>query len=152
MKTLLFLLLCFFGKGVAQATVTPIQELDFGVIAITNNNSPASISIDPNGNIQVVGGIAIIEEGNQAIYELSDMPTNRTLDVDVLVLNPTMLSDISTEESFAFSLIRNSTTVFIDDSGIGLLFIGGKIQTSGSGNTGFSDTNFNSTIQITINL
>lgn len=143
---------CFFSITNAYATVTPIQELNFGTIVVTKNTSISSVQIDPVGNVQIIGGIAVIDEGNHAVYELSDLPVNRVIDVDVDVINSTMISDSSSEETFTFSLIRNEDTVRTNDSGVGILTFGGKIETSGNTSIRYTDTNYNSTIQITINL
>jgi hypothetical protein len=148
---LLILILIVYSSSLS-ATVTPIQELDFGVVVVTNNNSIAKIQIDPAGNTQVTGGLAVISGGNNAIYELSDLEANRTFDVDVDVINSEMISETASEETFSLSILRNSTTVFTDNSGTALLFFGGEIQTSGNSSEAFTDTRYNSTIQITINL
>lgn len=145
----LLFLLCL--KPVS-ARITALQNLNFGTIAITNNGFASSVSIDPLGNVQVVGGIAIIVNGNEAIYEISEFPANTTLDVEIVVLNSQMLSDIASEETFTFSATINSDTVLTDDSGMALLNVGGQIETSGSGLNRFSDTDFTSNIRVTVNL
>ncbi len=134
------------------ATITPIQSLNFGTIAVTNNSFVSSITIAPNGNVQVVGGIAILSAGNHAVYEISDFPNNRTLNVDVTVINTEMLSQTASEETFSFSVLTNSDTIVTDNNGMAMLAIGGRIETSGNGSIRFSDTAFESTIQITVDL
>ena len=134
------------------ARITALQSLNFGTIAVTNNDFASSISIDPVGNVQVVGGLAIIVNGNEAIYELSEFPVSSTLNVEVNVLNSEMIGDIASEETFTFSATINSGTVLTDASGVAYLNVGGQIQTSGSGLNRFSDTEFTSNIRITVNL
>lgn len=136
----------------ANATVSVLQSLDFGTIAVTNNNFAASLEITPNGNMQVVGGIAVLQNGNPGVFEISGYPPNTTLDVDVNVLNTQMISEIASEETFSLSLIVNSETVFTDNAGVALLSVGGRISSSGTGSNAFTDTRYNSTIQITVNL
>lgn len=138
--------------GFVKATITPLQSLNFGTITVTNNNFVSSLSIDPAGNAQVVGGIAIIVPGNHAIYELSDLPSNRRVNVDVIVINAQMIASAASEETFQFSVIQNTSFLNTDLNGTALLFIGGRITTSGSGVNRFSDTQFNSTIQVSVNF
>ncbi|GBL03997.1 DUF4402 domain-containing protein [Glaciecola sp. KUL10] len=151
-KRSLLCLLIIIAAFFSQATITELQPLDFGKVAITKNDASGSISIDESGNTQVSGGFAILEQGQHAIYELSDLPTSRTLTIDVDIINSTMIPDLSSEETFELSIIRNSNTVFTGDSGTAILSFGGQITTSGSGSNRFTDTDYNSTIQITINL
>ncbi len=149
------ILLCFgsfFVAEFAHATITPLQSLDFGVIAVTNNAFAASLAIDPAGNIQVIGGIAVIDRGHQAVYELSDLPSNRSISVDVLTLNSTMVPSIASEETFSFSVVTTGNPVITDNNGVALLSVGGKITTSASGRVRFTDADYSAVIQITINL
>ena len=139
-------------SGITKATITPVQSLSFGKIAVTNNQRVSSIAIDPVGNVQVDGGIAVLEDGNHAIYELSDFPPNRVLDIDVRPLNTEMIPDVSSEETFEISISTNSATLITNNAGIALLSFGGKIETSGSGFISFTDTQYQSTIQITVNF
>jgi hypothetical protein len=110
------------------------------------------MTIDPAGNVQVVGGIAIISPGNHAVYELSDLPPNRSISVDVTSLNSSMIPSVASEETFTFSLVTTGNPVITDSSGVALLSVGGKITTSGSGGIRFTDADYSAVIQITINL
>ncbi len=138
--------------GLVNATITPLQSLNFGTIVVTKNTFASTITIDPAGNVQVVGGIVIISPGNHAVYELSDLPANRNISVDVASLNSNMIPSVASEETFNFSLVTSGNPVITDNNGVALLSVGGKITTSGSGGIRFTDADYTAVIQITINL
>nr|WP_297347869.1 DUF4402 domain-containing protein [uncultured Glaciecola sp.] len=149
------ILLCcgtLFFSSVGHATITTLQSLDFGIIVVTKNNSASSLSIDPAGNIQVIGDIAIIAPGNQAVYEVSDYPPNTSISIEVTALTSSMIPSIASEETFSFSVITTGNSVMTDSNGVALLGVGGTITTSASGSTRFSDADYSADIQITINL
>jgi hypothetical protein len=141
-----------FFSNVGNATITTLQSLDFGIIVVTKNNSASSLSIDPAGNIQVIGDIAIITPGNQAVYELSDLAANSSISVEVTALTSSMIPSIASEETFSFSVITTGNSVMTDNNGVALLGVGGTITTSASGSTRFSDADYSVDIEITINL
>lgn len=141
-----------FSVFFAHAEVTTIQSLNFGTLVVTNNSFRASVIIDPAGNIQVIGGIAVIDAGNNAVYELSNLPPNTIVRPDFQVINSQMIGDINSEETFTLTLLPNQNTLISDTNGTAILTLGGRIDTSGSGSIRFTDTNYESTIQITINL
>lgn len=142
----------YFFVFCSYSAITPLQSINFGTIAVTNNSFPSSITIDPAGNTQVVGGLAIISAGNHGVYEISEQLPNTSVSVAVSVLNSQMIGQIASEETFTFDVINNVNSIFADNNGTAILQIGGRISTSGNASKAFTDTTFESTIQITINL
>lgn len=152
LRVKLFAVCCLYIPAASiNAEVTIIQSLNFGKIVMTNNNFQASMIIDPVGNVQIIGGIAVLERGNHAVYELSNLPANTVLSPNVQVINSQMIANISSEETFRLTLLPNQNTLITDSTGSATLTVGGRIDSSGSGSIRFSDTDYESAIQITIN-
>jgi hypothetical protein len=148
----LLILCCSYLPAVClNAEITTIQSLNFGTIVVTNNNFQSSVIIDPVGNVQIIGGIAVIESGNHAVYQLSDLPPNTVITPNIQVINSQMIANISSEETFRLTLLPNQNTLISDSNGSATLTLGGRIDSSGNGSIRFSDTDYESTIQITIN-
>ncbi|MEM0909991.1 MAG: DUF4402 domain-containing protein [Pseudomonadota bacterium] len=146
------IMLLFICSSNVFATITTLQSIDFGTIAVTDNSQVSSLLIDPAGNVQVIGGIAVIDNGNQGIFELSGFPSNSTITADVTVLNSQMISQVASEETFTFSLIVFGNSLVTDQNGTAQLSVGGRIDTSGNGIDNFTDTDYESTIQVTVSF
>lgn len=150
-KTFFYMLLgtlSFFAKS----DINVLQSIDFGTIAVTKNSFPGSIYVDPAGNVQVTGGLALLTEVQVGVFEITNYPENTQIDVEVNVVNSQMIPQIASEETFQFEVFINSNSLLTDSSGTTLLRVGAKITTSGSGSIAFTDTAFDSAIQITVNL
>lgn len=135
----------------ARADINPVQLLDFGIIVIADNSSPASITLDEFDNVAADPSFRIISRGQPAIYQITGLVPNTTFTVDVDVINVSMNPGVAALEYFDLEIIRVKNTVLSDSLGQAILTFGGKITTSGSGGLDFAEATYSSNIRITVN-
>lgn len=150
-KALFLMLLSPCAINDARADIVPVQLLDFGIIVVANNTSPATLTIDEFENVNASSGIRIISRGQPAIYQITNLTPNTTFTVDVDVINISMNPGVPSLEYFDLSILRVKNTVLSDNLGEATLSFGGQITTSGSGGLEFADATFSSNIRITVN-
>ncbi|PKH99807.1 DUF4402 domain-containing protein [Glaciecola sp. 33A] len=133
------------------ADIVPVQLLNFGSIAIANNSTPQTVTVDEFDNVNSSSGIRIIVSGQPAIYQLTDLVPNTTFTVDVDVVNVSMNPGEPSLEFFDLEILRVRNTVLSDNLGQATLSFGGRITTSGSNGLEFANATFRSNIRITVN-
>lgn len=138
-------------SNLAYADINPVQLLDFGIIAIADNSSPASITVDEFDNVSADPSFRVISRGQPAIYQITNLVPNTTFTVDVDVINVSMNPGVASLEYFDLEIVRVNNTVLSDSLGQATLTFGGKITTSGSGGLDFAEATYSSNLRITVN-
>lgn len=151
MKPLIYLLLFTLSANCLSQIVEEIP-ISFGTIALVNNDTQGSLSIDIFGNVSVDSNFRVITPGNFGVFQVSGLPANSSLAVDVSVTNPSMNPGRAFVETFVFSVTSFDALARANASGDATVRVGGTITTSGSGSRNFEQASYESQIRVTINF
>lgn len=112
------------------ASVEALEPLDFGIIAVLENNIVRQYQIRPSGRLEVDDAIIIVSGGSPAVFRLSDFPPNTSISVSApdtsLTRNGAGLSEVLEVTDYA------ANSLITDELGQGLLYVGATMNTSGS--------------------
>ncbi len=150
---LVFFLYIPFGVAKA-ATITEEIPLDFGVIAIVDNNAVYTLRVSQTGAITHDPEIVIISPGVRARYFLSSFPANTTINISITTPDPdgwTELVGFPNPSSSQFQ-VKNFDTIPIlntDSNGEKTIYIGATLYTSGTGN--YIDAQFFTFMDVIVN-
>jgi hypothetical protein len=139
-KHLIFALLFFQSIGYAE--IYEIQALDFGTIAVIDNSSAASMTIDKFGNTTVSAHLRIVSPPIPGHFLINDLPPSTGISINMSHNSNTMTPLSSSQEFFTFSLTDYTDYLVTDVNGEAELLIGGTITTSGSGSLNFAQTDY----------
>lgn len=130
-KYLLLLLLVTISTASA-AELTTETPLNFGKIAIRNNNSISTVSISRTGAPQSTGAIYILTPGTPGVYTLSGLPTyiNVNLSVD---LPATSAMNYPNTAQFSMTAVDHPSAINMGPTGTAQFKMGGTLSTSGNG-------------------
>jgi hypothetical protein len=126
-------LLLVTQSGQSIATSIEQQTLDFGTIVISQNNTVSSVSVSANGGTSVVGDIYVLEAGQPAELLITDLPSNQLIYLSKVDSSELQNSDSSKSSTdFSVSLVGFPRTEQTDELGELLLYIGGRLSTTGN--------------------
>ncbi|MGC9386781.1 MAG: DUF4402 domain-containing protein [Hydrogenovibrio sp.] len=132
--------------------ITIEEPLNFGRIAIKDNNSLQTLRIRTNGHINKTDGIIVLEPGQPGRYFLYNFPANTTLDIQVL--QPAVSTGFSGSSPLQATFIllpqlelSQYTTNLLGEV---TLPLGGELTTSGDGQP-YSEGNYSDTYNLLIN-
>lgn len=135
----------------ALAEVRIVQEIDIGVIAVVSNSVESSLAIDRFGNYAVGDGFRLVVEGEPGIFIIENMFAQTTYNVQVSIVNTNMTTSGNTNETFSFEIQDYDQIVTTDIDGNAFIRLGGRITKTGSGNTEYAQSDFQSRYNLTIN-
>lgn len=141
--------LCFTH---VKAEVTLIESLDFGNVAMVDNDSVQTIAIDRFGNQSVTAGLRFVQFGRPGLIEFTGFAVGSEANVTATIIQPNSSTPVISQENFALTTIDIASTVRIPVSGIAEVPFGGTLSTSGSGSEGFSDTIYTHRVRISIDF
>lgn len=119
----------FSAPCIADFTVdTP---LDFGEIAVRNNNVVSTLIVARNGAVQSTNEIFIIKPGTPGVFSLSNFPpyTNVQLSVDLPAYSAMAYPNTA---QFSISAVDMPTSLNLGATGSGQFKIGATLNTSGN--------------------
>ena len=134
-----------------RADLNLLQPLNFGTVAVVNNATTQSITIDELGNYSISSGLRTLEPGEPAIFEASGFPGNLQLFISSLITQANTNSVIYSPEQFTLTQLHTQSSVITGGDGTAEIIVGGTMVTSGSGTLNFVDTTYTSDLRITIN-
>jgi hypothetical protein len=129
-------------QSLAHADIFEIQALDFGTIAVTDNSSAESLTIDKFGNTIVSSKLLVVSPPTSGRFLIDNLAPNTGISISMSHNASTMTPLISSQEFFTFSLTDYSDYLVADANGEAELLIGGTITTSGSGSLNFAQTDY----------
>ncbi len=121
------------------------RPLNFGTFAVARNDTVQSITVTPENDTYADTGIAVGMPGERGYYTLSDMPANVSFFLGVDTSNPPSeggivldnASQATTGSGASFVLdnltIANGGVLQTDSQGDAVLYIGGTLRTTGTG-------------------
>jgi hypothetical protein len=129
-----------------------ITKIDFGTVAIVNNDSPRRIILDRAGNYQVGTGIYILRRGQAGVYRISGFAGNVRLFITVTASQGSTTTEDFSPEQFTIISYDHSESVTTNGLGVTEFLVGGIIETSGSGTTNFRDTTYTTQLRVSIDF
>jgi hypothetical protein len=136
-------------QSVAHADIFEVQKLDFGTIAVIENNTSESLTIDKFGNTAVSAHLLVVSPPISGRFLIDSLAPNTGISVSMSHNASTMTPLISSQEFFTFSLTDYSDYLVADANGEAELLIGGTITTSGSGSLNFAQTDYTINYRVT---
>ncbi len=137
----IFLMSVFYASfGVLHAgTITVEVPLDFGTVALVNNNAVYTLRVGQNGSISHDSEFVIITSGVPGRYFLSAFPANTLINVSVVTADPSGWTELAgfTDPSSTQFQVKNFDTIAslnTDANGEKTIYIGATLFTSGTGN------------------
>lgn len=131
----------------ASAGVAPLRGLSFGTIAIADNTTVGSYTIDYFGNISVSPHFLLISAGEPAEFLLFDYPAGSRVHITPTVIAANTNSSPFSVEQFTLINLTSPGSVLIRSDGTASATIGGTLRTSGLGGN-YTDANYTINIQV----
>jgi len=135
--TISILLFIFLPRLIFAASITEQRALNFGTVALKDNNSAHQMNISFNGDINADPAFIIITPGTPAEYLLTGFTANTLLNITILVpSSTTMLAGQSDPSTSQFTIDNHhsfSPVVTTDILGEATINIGARLTTSGVG-------------------
>lgn len=150
LKPLLFSVMFVFPSLVISG-VQSIQQLNFGQVVVTNNNSASRLTVYPSGAIFSDAPIVVIVPGQPGIFLFEGYPPNQDVTIHVQEIgSSTQFDGSSSSEQFSFLPFLSGNSYRFDQFGTLELRVGGSLFTSGSGR--YLDGNYFQNYRLTINF
>lgn len=135
----------------AMGDITEISPMDFGTVVIASNSTPETIVLGYTGSVGYSAGIYPVSPPSVAEFRLSNYPANQLLFISANSIQANSNSDIYSTEQFTLPHVDVPSVLTTDGSGTVTLYVGGTLQTSGSGSSSFIDTRYRINYQVTVN-
>lgn len=135
----------------SYSAVSDVSELSFGTIAVLNNDVVSEISISTTNQINITNSIRVLSPGQRGEYFLSSFPAHTQLFTAANIIITTTYSVAPASEQFTLSALFIEPSVTTDALGTATIYIGGTLQTSGTGSGQYYDTLYDIDFELTIN-
>lgn len=149
-KKIVWFLLCY--AGCCSADVTLIRPLDFGKIAVLDNSTVKTFTMDRFGQVDAPLGTVVLSPGSQGIVEITGYPPGLELNIVASIIQPISSVPVGTGETFTLTNIDIANAIQIPFSGVAQLSFGGTLSTSGSGSVNFTNTLYTHRLRLDINF
>ncbi|WP_405128076.1 DUF4402 domain-containing protein [Pseudoalteromonas sp. PB2-1] len=136
--------------SVAQQTITELEPLSFGLLAITDNSSVSSVTVLPSNTSASSNSIYVVKQGRAAelLFEGYGARIQVTISDNV---NNQPLSNLHNNQRFYLNRLIYNPTLVTDSYGSAVLKVGGQISTSGDGST-YNDGYYDATVSLTVDF
>jgi hypothetical protein len=132
-----------------QADIFELESLNFGTIAVVDNNNIGTLTIDRFGNTTVSPQLRIISPPTAGRLLIDGLAPNTGISVSLSHGATQMTPLITSQEFFSFTLNNYSDYLVADENGEAEIRIGATISTSGNGSLNFAQTDYQINYQIT---
>lgn len=143
-------LLLLIFSDFSTAEVTEVSKLDFGKIVLADNNLPYQVIVNRDGESQYIGNIFPISQPERAEFYLTNFPINTIIFITATNIQATSNSKTFSNEQFTLENIDIPKSIVTDPNGTATLYVGGTLQSSGSGSNGYSNTDYSLKYQLEI--
>lgn len=127
--------------------LTTVRNLHFGIFALSNNNAPYSVTIDPNNNVTADPEIIFDVQPERGEYLLTGQDPNRALDITITDGSLTLGGGGGRSLTVTNYTDNNPST---DGAGDATIYIGATLTTDGNttlyNSGGYEDT----TVEMTV--
>lgn len=136
------------GTVFAQ-TLTRIQDVDFGLAVVTNNNAQYEVVVSPGGGFSHDPEIAFITNPTSGSYRLTGAAPGQTIDSVTFTIDQQM---IGPGEDFILDNFNATFPATADGAGQAIINIGGRMQTTGNFTNYDASSAFSGMVTIEVNL
>lgn len=143
-------LLLLLGADACVADITEVEPLEFGKIAIIDNDNHEYVSISHIGVVSTSNSVLVIERPKVGEFLFSNLPTYQRLNLSARPIQATSNSVQYSSEQFRLTDIDLPAAIDTDANGEAMVQVGGTLSTSGSGSTRYIDTQYLIRYQITL--
>ena len=130
------LAICLLAGGAWAGEITQVKPLDFGVIALRNNDNIYNYQINPDGSRKYDSNIVVIEQGHPAEFLLSGFQAGSYLHISTSL--PDSANSLShggnSGSRFTIKQLNVKPWVRTNAKGEARVWIGATLATSGTGN------------------
>lgn len=144
----LLMIVAFAESAKAQSIIT-VQELDFGLGIVKNNNAGHEVIVATGGGVSSDPDIVIINSPVNGIYRLVGAGAFQTIDSVNIIINQQM---IGAGEDFVIGNFTTSFPATTDGSGEAIINVGARITTTATSNPYQDNTTFTSMLTLQVNL
>ncbi len=127
--------ICFLAGNVWAGEITQIKQLDFGIIALRNNDKIYNYQMNPDGSRKYDPNIVVIEQGHPAEFLLSGFQAGSYLHISTSL--PEGANDLShggnAGSRFTIKQLNVKPWVRTNAKGEARVWIGATLATSGKG-------------------
>ncbi|WP_209319020.1 DUF4402 domain-containing protein [Pseudoalteromonas sp. A757] len=125
------------ASHVAKAQdISVIKKLSFGTIAIIDQNSAGTVTIEPNVRPQTSSNILFVKFGHAAEILLNDFPHNRQISVQSTVYNDWFgYWNLGASDAFQLTELYHENAVYTNSVGSAEFKVGGQLRFAGNGNS-----------------
>lgn len=139
------------GLANAKGDIIEISPLNFGTVVIVSNNTPERIILNHSGGVGYTSGIYAVTAPSVAEFMLTNYPPSQLVFISANSIQAQSNSDIYSADQFTLTNVDTPSTLTTDPTGAATLYVGGTLETSGSGTNSYLDTRYTINYQVTIN-
>ena len=132
------------------ADLAKIKDIDFGTIAIGDNSEVSRLTVTRQGQIYRTKNLYVIEGGAPGEIEVTNYLPGTTLYLSATP-STTTLAATGILANFNMTAVDIAPSVFIGNSGVGTVTVGGTIESTGDDKV-YYDAEYNSSISIMVNF
>jgi hypothetical protein len=134
------------------AGTTVVDTLSFGTVAVLDNASASEITVSLTNQVSGTNYIRILIPGHRAEFLLTSYPTHTTVFTTVNVLVAETSSPATESAQFTLVNLETAPSVTTDGTGFATVYVGGTLQTSGSGSGQYFDSTYTATYELDLNF
>ena len=146
---LILALAMLFVPVLLKAEIFELQALDFGTVAVVDNRTAGTLTIDKFGNTSVSSQLRVVSPPVPGRFLIDNLAPNTGISISLAHNANTMNPLVTSQEFFTFTLTDYSDYLVADANGEAELLVGGTITTSGSGSLNFAQTDYKINFRIT---
>lgn len=147
----IFIAMMLISFSEVKGDIIEISPLSFGSIVITDNTTQEKVVLNYSGNVGYSSGIYAVTPPNAAEFLLTNYPSNQQVFISARSTQARSNSDIYSADQFTLTNVDVPSVLTTDNSGSAALFVGGTLETSGSGVNSYLNTQYRISYQISVN-
>lgn len=134
-----------------RGDIIEISPLTFGSVVVAENNTPEQITVNHSRGVSHTNGIFIVSPPAVGEFLLTNYPSNQQVFISGRSIQARSNSDIYSADQFSLTDVDVPSVLTTDNSGAATLFVGGTLETSGSGVNSYLNTQYRISYQISVN-
>lgn len=152
LKSLITAVLVLFHVPSLAQVIAQTQALNLGTVAVLDNSTVGTISINNDALVQTTGGVRVLISGTPAIFSVTGFDSERRLFITVQANQSVTTTTLFSPEQFIIQSYDSSASITTNEVGDGEFSVGATFATSGSGSVNFRDgVQYQASYSVTVN-